>query len=115
MTIQEIVKIIFNILKTENITGYNSLAHCFYFILVRYFTIEKCKKYNIPLNLAFENLLKDSYNEICDNDTVLLKFYNENSKECLVEYIKNIILKKSSFKLNIKSSTNIINIFNKLN
>jgi hypothetical protein len=114
--IKENIEKIFNILKSENIIDKDALLHVKYLMLSRYFTILKCKKYDIPLEFAFENFFKNNFNEGIDNEKALLKFYNENLSNCIFEYINKVLnLEKTGFIFLIKSSTNFANIYNKLN
>ena len=63
-----------NILRIEGITGLDSISHCIALIISRYLTIEKCKEFNIPLEYAYENFLKNKDATDCDDQTQIAKF-----------------------------------------
>ena len=67
----------------EGITGIDAMHHVLMVLLAKSFTIEQCRKLNIPEEYAFENMIglnkTDLYN----------KFYNpRNSQNCVVRYIR---------------------------
>jgi len=116
--IREISKFIFDILKTENISGIEAIENISFFIISRYLTIKRCKEYKISLEYAFENFFKENFSEVCDNETVntLLKFYNKETDNCLVEIIKKkFYVDGSNYVCNIKLPLNFDAIYNKLN
>jgi type I restriction-modification system DNA methylase subunit len=116
---KEIIRFIFNILKTENIIGIEAGANISYFLIARYLTIKRCKESKISLDFAFENFFKENFSEVCEDEKALLKFYNKKTNEsdnCLVEIIKKkFYINDSKFECNIKSPINFANIYHKLN
>jgi len=67
----------------EGITGIDAMHHVLMVLLAKSFTIEQCRKLNIPEEYAFENMIglnkTDLYN----------KFYNpSNARNCVVRYIR---------------------------
>lgn len=81
-------------LRTEGITGMDSINHCLAFVILRYLTINKCKELNIPEEYAFENFMldKNTKKKLNDDDQRLLgKFYHKTDKglqECLIKRLK---------------------------
>ena len=111
---ESIITSIRNILRIEGITGLDSINHCIAFIIVRYLTIEKCTEFQIPLEFAFENFLKNSDGSLIDDQTAIGKFYNKNAEiDCLYCYLHDK-LNFNSFKFKINAPLNFLNIYKKL-
>ena len=111
---EQIITSIRNILRVEGITGLDSINHCVAFLVCRYLTIEKCTEFNIPLQFAFENFLKNEDGSLCDDHTVIGKFYNEdNERDCLFVHLREVLNFKS-FKFKISAPLNFLNIYKKL-
>lgn len=103
-----------NILRVEGITGLDSINHCVALLVSRYLTIEKCKEFNIPLEFAFENFLKNKDGTNCDDQTAISKFYSQDrTKDCLYNYLYDK-LNFNSFKFKINAPLNFLNIYKKL-
>jgi type I restriction-modification system DNA methylase subunit len=113
---ESIINSIRNTLRIEGISGLDSINHCVALITSRFLTIQKCKEFKIPLEYAFENFLKKkNSDEICDDQTAIGKFYNDDAdKDCLFVHLKEK-LHFSSFKFKIKSPINFVTIYKKLN
>ena len=103
-----------NILRVEGITGLDSINHCVALLVSRYLTIEKCKEFDIPLEFAFENFLKNKDGTNCDDQTAIAKFYTQDgTKDCLCVYLREK-LNFYSFKFGINAPLNFLNIYKKL-
>ena len=103
-----------NILRVEGITGLSSINHCVALLVSRFLTIEKCKEFNIPLEFAFENFLKNKDGTNCDDQTAISKFYSlDATKDCLYVYLHEK-LNFNSFKFGINAPLNFLNIYKKL-
>ena len=111
---ESIITSIRNILRIEGITGLDSINHCIAFIIVRYLNIDKCTEFQIPLEFAFENFLKNSDGSLIDDQTAIGKFYNKNAEiDCLYCYLHDK-LNFNSFKFKINAPLNFLNIYKKL-
>jgi type I restriction-modification system DNA methylase subunit len=111
---EQIITSIRNILRVEGITGLDSINHCVAFLVCRYLTVEKCTEFNIPLEFAFENFLKNEDGSLCDDHTAIGKFYNEDiTKDCLFVHLREVLNFKS-FKFKISAPLNFLNIYKKL-
>ena len=111
---ENIITSIRNILRIEGITGLDSINHCIAFIIVRYLTIDKCIEFEIPLEFAFENFLKNIDGSLIDDQTAIGKFYNKNAEiDCLYCYLQSK-LNFNSFKFKINAPLNFLNIYKKL-
>ena len=111
---ETIITSIRNILRIEGITGLDSINHCIAFIISRYLTIEKCIEFEIPLEFAFENFLKNQDGLPVDDQTAISKFYNQNVEiDCLFVYLRSK-LNFNSFKFKVNAPLNFLNIYKKL-
>ena len=54
---ENIVNYIRNVLRTEGITGMDSVSHCIVFIVFRMMTPKLCKSVGMDESLAFENAI----------------------------------------------------------
>jgi len=104
-------------LRTEGITGMDSINHCLAFIILRYLTVNKCKELGIPEEYAFENFMGDLKE---DDQRLLEKFYFKSEKkglqECLIKRLKTngkIDFTQLNFKM--KSPIYFSQILNSLN
>lgn len=79
-----------NILRTEGITGMESINHCVLFIIFRSLSESKCIEYNIPKQYAFEKFKYDeqSKKDLLTNDQKLFDKFFLKDKECLIKQIK---------------------------
>jgi type I restriction-modification system DNA methylase subunit/restriction endonuclease S subunit len=103
-----------NILRVEGITGLDSINHCVALLVSRYLTIEKCSEFEIPLEFAFENFLKNEDGTKCDDQTAIAKFYTQNGDEdCLFVYLQDK-LNFNTFKFKINAPLNFLKIYEKL-
>jgi len=103
-----------NILRVEGITGLDSINHCVALLVSRYLTIEKCSEFEIPLEFAFENFLKNKDGTKCDDQTAIAKFYTQNGDEdCLFVYLQDK-LNFNTFKFKINAPLNFLKIYEKL-
>jgi type I restriction-modification system DNA methylase subunit len=103
-----------NILRVEGITGLDSINHCVALLVSRYLTIEKCSEFEIPLEFAFENFLKNKDGTKCDDQTAIAKFYTQNGDEdCLFVYLQDK-LNFNTFKFKINTPLNFLKIYEKL-
>ena len=103
-----------NILRVEGITGLDSINHCVVLLVSRYLTIEKCSEFEIPLEFAFENFLKNEDGTKCDDQTAIAKFYTQNGEEdCLFVYLQDK-LNFNTFKFKINAPLNFLKIYEKL-
>jgi type I restriction-modification system DNA methylase subunit/restriction endonuclease S subunit len=103
-----------NILRVEGITGLDSINHCVALLVSRYLTIEKCSEFEIPLEFAFENFLKNKDGTKCDDQTTIAKFYTQNGDEdCLFVYLQDK-LNFNTFKFKINAPLNFLKIYEKL-
>jgi type I restriction-modification system DNA methylase subunit len=103
-----------NILRVEGITGLDSINHCVALLVSRYLTIEKCSEFEIPLEFAFENFLKNKDGTKCDDQTAIAKFYTQNADEdCLFVYLQDK-LNFNTFKFKINAPLNFLKIYEKL-
>ena len=103
-----------NILRVEGITGLDSINHCVALLVSRYLTIEKCSEFEIPLEFAFENFLKNKDGTKCDDQTAIAKFYTQNGEEdCLFVYLQDK-LNFNTFKFKINAPLNFLKIYEKL-
>jgi type I restriction-modification system DNA methylase subunit len=97
-----------DILRTEGITGMDSINHCIVFIICRSLNVETCKKLNIPLHFAFENIMNDEEGEEIGDNELYAKIYNRNSFQ---ESLMDQIVCTLGF-VNIKGHFKMININN---
>ena len=103
-----------HILRVEGITGLDSINHCVAFVVAQFLTIKQCKKLIIPLEFAFENFLKNSDKTMCDDQTAIAKFYNNDaSKDCLYYHLYDK-LNFTSFKFKVNGPLNFLNMYKKL-
>ena len=79
-----------NILRTEGITGMESINHCVLFIIFRSLSEFKCIEYNIPTQYAFEKFKYDEQTkkDLLTNDQKLFDKFFLKDKECLIKQIK---------------------------
>lgn len=108
-----------DVLRTEGITGMDSIHHCVAFTLMRFLTVETCAKFGIPEKFSYENFLIDhtTRQKYADGDPrIIIKFYTNNDsiaiEDIMYGYFIQVFGYKFSFK--IKSSYNFANIFKKL-
>jgi type I restriction-modification system DNA methylase subunit len=103
-----------NILRVEGITGLDSINHCVALLVSRYLTIEKCSEFEIPLEFAFENFLKNKDGTKCDDQIAIAKFYTQNADvDCLFVYLQDK-LNFNTFKFKINAPLNFLKIYEKL-
>jgi type I restriction enzyme M protein len=90
-TFESVINEIRNILRKDGITAMDSINHCILFVIARWLTVEKCEKLHIPVEYAFENIIrkKDADEELEDDDGLIMypRFYKKNSPNCLVYHI----------------------------
>ena len=111
---ETIITSIRNILRIEGITGLDSINHCIAFIISRYLTIEKCIEFDIPLEFAFENFIRNEDGSLIDDQTAIGKFYNQNAEiDCLFVYLRSR-LNFNSFNFKINTPLNFLKIYKKL-
>ena len=79
-----------NILRTEGITGMESINHCVLFIIFSSLSESKCVEYNIPKQYAFEKFKYDEQTkkDLLTNDQKLFDKFFLKDKECLIKQIK---------------------------
>ena len=72
-----------NILRTEGITGMESINHCVLFIIFRSLSEFKCIEYNIPTQYAFEKFKYDEQTkkDLLTNDQKLFDKFFLKDKE----------------------------------
>ena len=103
-----------DILRVEGITGLDSINHCIAFLISRYLTIDKCIEFEIPIEFAFENFLKNINDKSCDEQILMSNFITKNAEQdCLYVYLQDK-LNFNTFKFKINSPSNFLNIYKKL-
>ena len=97
-----------NILRTEGITGMDSINHNLIFTISRYLDKETCIKLGIDTKYSFESLmaLKNDENALYE------RFYNKKMN-CLVGQIRDKMKFKCDFKL--EGTGNLVTILDKMN
>ena len=97
-----------NILRTEGITGMDSINHNLIFTISRYLDKETCIKLGIDTKYSFESLmaLKNDENALYE------RFYNKKMN-CLIGQIRDKMKFKCDFKL--EGTGNLVTILDKMN
>lgn len=106
--LETIINKIRDILRTEGITGMDSINHCILFLLCRSLDAEMCERFNIPESFAFENIMKDENGNELDNSEFYEKFYRKNSM--IDSFVKYVIV-NIGFD-NIRGNFKMVNIRN---
>ena len=103
-----------NILRSEGITGMDSINHCLVFLICRCLDESLCTKLGIPKEFAFKNLFNDENGEEIKLQALYGKFFNPDASiDSLVYYINSSIgFTNAKFKL--KSPTNLKTILDSL-
>src|SRR5438552_5715930 len=106
--LESVIGRIRDILRTEGITGMDSINHCILFIISRSLNVETCEKLNIPSQFAFENIMNDEDGEELGDNEFYLKIYNHDAfQESLVGQVVCTL----GF-VNIKGHFKMVNIGN---
>ncbi len=112
---ENIINAIRDILRSEGITGMDSINHCIIFLISRILDTKLCNKLGIDKKYSFKNILKnDEGDELGDQD-FKTKIINRSDKnrDCLVHFIVNVIgFRNIKFKL--ESPQNLKLIYEKL-
>lgn len=108
-----------DIMRTEGITGMDSIHHCVSFTLMRFLTNETCAKFEIPVKFSYDNFLTDhaTGQKYVDGDPrIIIKFYTNNDSVAIEDILYAYFIQIFGYKFNfkIKSSYNFVNIFKKL-
>lgn len=109
-----------DILRTEGITGMDSINHCIMFLLCRSLDTKMCESFEIPEKFTFENIMNDDDGEELGDSEFYEKFYDKNKiKESLMGYMINslgFVNIKGNFKMvNIQNIKKILSLLGKLN
>ena len=67
-----------NILRSQGITGMDSINHCIAFIIMRYMNEEVCERYNIPQEYTYNSVLTHFKEKDMDNNDLCLLVYHPN-------------------------------------
>ena len=98
------IKEIRDVLRTEGITGMDSINHCLAFVLARTLTPALCAKLDIPVELAYENIMKGEDDSIVDCQTLFERFINYNAFGDIVGGLLSYFVDKDKLKMsNLKS------------
>ena len=97
-----------DILRTEGITGMDSINHCIFFIICRSLDTKMCEKLKIPQQLAFENIMNNPSGDKLGDNEFYLKIYN---KESFLESLVGQVVHSLGF-INIKGHFKITEIRN---
>lgn len=101
-----------NILRTEGITGIESINHCIVFLISRILDNDLCDKLNIDTKYSFNKILLDDNGEELGDQDFYDVIYN-GTFECLIgEIISKMKFKNIKFKL--EGIQNLKLIYNKL-
>lgn len=116
---ENIINSIRDIMRTEGITGMDSIHHCVAFTLMRFLTNETCAKFEIPNKFSYDNFLIDhtTGQRYVDGDPrIIIKFYTNNDSIAIEDIMYGYFIQVFGYKFNfkIKSSYNFVNIFKKL-
>jgi type I restriction enzyme M protein len=99
-----------NILRSEGITGMDSINHCIFLTLTRFLTEDKCKKLKIDSKFTFDKLIQ------LDPQLLYEAFYVKGSSNCLLNQLLNSKLHVQLVKnFKIKSPNNLYRILEVLN
>ena len=111
---ENIVNYIRNVLRTEGITGMDSVSHCIVFIVFRMMTPKLCKSVGMDESLAFENAIYDKDGEELGAQELFNKFfYTGNAQLNFVgEFVNKLNFKNFKFKL--EGIQNLKNIVDKM-
>lgn len=75
--LESIIGKIRDILRTEGITGMDSINHCIMFFLCRSLDADMCAKFDIPEEFTFENIQNDENGDELGESEFYEKFYNK--------------------------------------
>jgi type I restriction-modification system DNA methylase subunit len=104
---ENVIDSVRNILRTEGITGMDSIKHCLAFTISRYLDTEICHKLNIDEKYSFEKLIN-----LKNDETALYGlFFTKNNKNCIVGQIYDVMKFKTDFKL--EGTGNLLSIIEK--
>lgn len=105
-----------DILRAMGITGMESMRHICLYMLSRYITRENCKKFNIPEQFAWENMLDEARNKEGGVQFAWDHFFSTND-DCLINHFDRIFeTQKFSFDvINVNKHKEILEIFDPVN
>lgn len=103
---ETIINEIRGILRSEGITGMDSINHCIIFVVCRLLTEELCIKMGIDVKYSFNNIMKDINGKELGNQDLWSKFYTQGNINCFVGQIANKLGFKN-IKFNIKGVLNL--------
>jgi hypothetical protein len=79
-----------NILRTNAITGMDSMRHITLYLLSRYITLDRCTTLNIPPKFAWEAIMDTLQKEDNGIQLALDRFYHPRGNDCLVNYFDSL-------------------------
>lgn len=112
MTLEQTITSIRNILRSEGITGLDSVNHCVLFMVCRLLNADLCSKVGIDDRFAFENLCVDEDGEL-EAQELYDKFYKKSGKDDFVGQIVNK-LKFRNIKFKLEGPQNLVKIIEKI-
>src|SRR5579872_6464248 len=97
-----------NILRSEAVTGLDSINHCIMFLLCRSLDQEMCERFDIPEKFSFDNIMNDDDGEELGDSEFYEKFYNKNN---IMDSFIGQVINSLGF-VNIKGQFKMYNIQN---
>lgn len=112
----ETVNKIRDILRSEGITGKDSINHCVCFVVCRFLNEDKCKKLGIPIEFSYESMSKDKDDpsKVVLEQDLMERFYTVGTKFCLMYYIVTVLGMKFMKSFAVKSPIYLWNIWRML-
>jgi type I restriction-modification system DNA methylase subunit len=98
---EAIIDKIRGIFRKEGVTGMDSINHCIIFVISRMLNDEKCKKYKIDRQYAYDNIMKDDDGDIIGDQELYDRIFKKGkASDCLIGQIVNKLgFKNIKFKL----------------
>jgi len=102
-----------NILRSEGITGMDSVNHCIIYMFSRLLDTRTCKKIGIDKSFAFKNIRKHSNGEEIGREEFICKIYNGNNKDTFY-YMLHVKIGFNEMRYKQKDAYNLEQIYDEL-
>ena len=102
-----------NILRSEGITGMDSVNHCIIYMFSRLLDTNTCKKIGIDESFAFKNIRKHSNGDKIGREEFICKIYNGTNKDTFY-YMLHVIIGFNEMRYKQKDAYNLEQIYDEL-
>ena len=99
-----------DILRSEGITGKDSINHCICFVICRYLDEEVCDKLDIPKKYSYHSMFVGDDGKKLSELDIFRKFFTTASRDCLIYYLNKNLNMSMIKTFNVKSPINLFNI-----